>query len=119
MLLCRYENFRCPSSLGARPSSGVRIENYFFNYWTDSAEIWHTCLDPKVSSASGAKLEQRQASRVTSEMFTDVRTMNIVNEYGLDTNISSIFCAKTVLYPPIGAKIENRVSEPKNSRKLC
>ena len=45
--------------------------------------------------------------------------MNIVDEYGLDTNISSTFCAKTVLYPPNGAKIENRVSEPKNSRKLC
>ena len=47
-----------PSSLvarsaerGARPSSDVRIENYFFNYWTNSAEIWHTCVNPKVSAA--------------------------------------------------------------------
>ena len=52
MLSCRYENFRCPSSLVARRSSDVRIENYFFNYWTDSAEIWHTCVNLKVSSVT-------------------------------------------------------------------
>ena len=40
-----------PSSLVPRPSSNVRIENYFFNYWTNSAEIWHTCVNPKVSAA--------------------------------------------------------------------
>ena len=44
MLSCRYENFRCPSS-------DVRIENYFFNYWANSAKIWHTCVNPKVSAA--------------------------------------------------------------------